>query len=204
MKTINSLHTKTRLDFIKIMYIITIGITFMEVFILLMDLYMDPSSVDINKYIVTYIWYPSSYNVLMCILATMINQTKWSDKKKSYGIVFCMTKLCATIAIIHSTFISTQCAFVGSIMAAALLGNSSVIFFATIDGVAMLALSLILAPYFNNNADFIQLSKSAIVTVLILCLTGVMANLIVKVRERHESILKKYIIDLEKASREAK
>ena len=134
----------------------------------------------------------------MCIFATIINNTKISDNKKNYAVIFCMSKICAAIAIIHSVFISTQCAFVGAIIAASLLGNTNLIRFATIDAIAMLILSIILAPYFDNTIGVDQLTKSAIISTFVLILTGIMADTVVKARERHELTLRKYIVDLEK------
>lgn len=204
MKTIDLLHSKTRTDFIKTMYVIATCIMIVEIFVLALDIATGQPTLNVKEYLITFVWCPSSYNFAMCIIATIINSLKISDNKKNYGIIFCMTKICAAIAIIHSVFISTQCVFVGSIIAAALLGNSNLIKFATIDAVAMLVLSIILAPYFDNTMGVDQLTKSAIVSTAVLILTGIMSDTIVKARERHESTLRKYIVDLEKTSKEAR
>lgn len=205
MQTITSLQYKTRSDLVRLMYFLTFCVFIVEVAILVVKYPLGILSCTVPRYILRYIIMISSWNLIMCrLISAIIRSRRIKDNQKNYMIVFCVVKMCAAIAIIHSHNISTQCIFISAIMAAALLGDTKLIIFALADSIFMLSISVLLTPLFNQTLSFEQQIDTLIVSMLILCFTSMFAHIMVKNRNRSYDTLERYIENLEKANKEAK
>jgi len=205
MQTVDALNHKTRSDLAHIVYIITACVLIIELLAVITYYHIGRLNSHIPQYMLQYVIAPSAWNFTMCVILSKINGSKRiNNNYKMIMTIFCITKICAAIAIVHSRYISTQGVFVAAIIAAALLGNSKLIIYSCVDSLVMLYLSVFLSRAFSPDWIFTSRMESAIITSTILIMTGLMANTIVKTRYRSDIALERYICDLEKATKEAK
>lgn len=194
-----------RMHVARLMQSTVVFLLIVEIIVLFVDYFTNTMDTSVVVYIMKYICPSLVWNLTMCILMRRVNTSqKLDDDQKTKMIIFIITKICACIAIIHSYYLPTQCVFVIAIVMAALVSDTRRIVFTTIDSAAMLLISVMLSPIFSPTWPFWKIFESAIMASILLLFTGTLAQVISKYRTQSDMLIQQYMVELERATRNAK
>lgn len=176
-----------------------------EIIVLFVDYFTHTMDTSVMEYVFKYIIPPFAWNISMCVLLRCVNaSSKFDEEQKTKYVIFIITKICACVAIIHSYYLPTQCVFIIAIIMAALISDTKRIIFTTIDSVAMLFISVLLSFIFSPTWPFWKIFESAIMSSILLLFTGTLAQVVSKYRIQNDMLIQQYMVELERATHNAK
>ena len=204
MNATDTIEQKAKDDIMKTMFFMSICVFLIEWIVLGVMSFQHTLNYTVREYVMRYIVMPSAHNFLMCLILWIANRSKLNDNLKSLIMIWCVVKISASIAIVHSYYVPTQCVFVCSIIAASLFGRVRYIIYAFIDSLAMLTLSVLLSRFFDPLGSIVDKAKYMIISVLILLSAYVIAYVVMINNDRSKRVIDEYVSKLEEALYTAK